>query len=375
MNQPHLVLAGLGHAHLFVLEALAQGRLRGVRATLVTPATYHYSGMIPGTVAGCYDPAASRFDPARLAHAAGATWIDGTITRIDPAATTVHVSDGRTLRYDRLALDVGSQQAADDLPGVRDHALTVKPVANVLRLHRLASAAIEQASRSAPASIVIVGGGAAGVEIALCLSAWLQRRFDRGRYRLTIVATNATILPEYAPRLRSLALRLLWRRAITLRLRTTVSRVEPDRIVASDGPSLRFDVLLWASGPRANDLLRHGTLPTDDHGYLCATPTLQVRDHPTIFAAGDAIHLAGYDSLPKAGVYAVRQGPVLARNLAASLNGGALAAYTPQRDWLSLLNCGDGHALLSYKRLALHSRWAWWLKDAIDRRFMRRFGR
>jgi NADH dehydrogenase FAD-containing subunit len=76
---------------------------------------------------------------------------------------------------------------------------------------------------------------------------------------------------------------------------------------------------------------------------------------------------------PKAGVYAVREAPVLWKSLAAALEGGKPPHYEPQRGFLSLLNTGDGKALLRYKGLVAHSRWAWRLKDRIDRRFMARY--
>ena len=77
--------------------------------------------------------------------------------------------------------------------------------------------------------------------------------------------------------------------------------------------------------------------------------------------------------LPKAGVYAVRQGPVLAHNLKARATGRALRPYRPQRDFLSLLNLGDGRAVAIKWGVSVEGAWAWWLKDAIDRRFVRRY--
>jgi NADH dehydrogenase FAD-containing subunit len=85
------------------------------------------------------------------------------------------------------------------------------------------------------------------------------------------------------------------------------------------------------------------------------------------------VTLADYPETPKAGVYAVRQGPVLARNLRAALGEGSPATYVPQRTFLSLLNTADGKALLRWHGIVSHSRFAWWLKDRIDRRFVRRY--
>ncbi len=80
--------------------------------------------------------------------------------------------------------------------------------------------------------------------------------------------------------------------------------------------------------------------------------------------------LSDYPATPKAGVYAVRQGPVLARNLRAALGQGRPAGYVPQQTFLSLLNTADGKALLRWRGIVSHSRLAWRLKDRIDRRFV-----
>ncbi len=100
---------------------------------------------------------------------------------------------------------------------------------------------------------------------------------------------------------------------------------------------------------------------------------LQVAGHDDLFAVGDCATLIEYPATPKAGVYAVRQGPYLARNLRAALADQPLEAYQPQRDFLTLLNLGDGTALGAKWGLSFAGRWAMRLTDRIDRAFMRRF--
>jgi len=94
-----------------------------------------------------------------------------------------------------------------------------------------------------------------------------------------------------------------------------------------------------------------------------------------VFAVGDCGTLRDYPSLAKSGVYAVREAPILWANLRAAARGAPLTAFRPQRDFLSILNTCDGRALLRYKGLVTWSRWAWRLKDRIDRGFMRRYQR
>ena len=100
-------------------------------------------------------------------------------------------------------------------------------------------------------------------------------------------------------------------------------------------------------------------------------PTLRAVNGAPIWGAGDCVDAGGPSAdTPKAGVYAVRQGPVLARNLRARWRRGRRAKYVPQRTFLSLLNTADGKALLRWHGLVSHSRFAWRLKDRIDRRFV-----
>ncbi len=370
---PHLLLVGLGHAHLFVLEALARARHPQLRTTLVTPAEYHYSGMVPGTIAGDYRPAQSQFRPADLARVAGAAWIDAQALRIDHQQRRVQLTDGSSVAYDLVSFDIGSRLAADHLPGVQHHAIPVKPVSAALRVLAAAADAVEQAQRTTPAEIVIVGGGAAGTEIAFCLDAALARRYGRSRFRVTVLDAGAQVLAAYPARFRDKALKLLHQRGIAVRTNVNVAAVEPASIVVQAGPVISYDVVLWATGPRAPALFRDSELPVDQAGYLRVEPVLQVAGHPIIFGAGDCVSITGYPWMPRAGIYAVREGPVLARNILAFVWGESLTSYAPQPRWLSLMNTGDGRALLSYGGVVLHGRLVWWLKHVIDRRFMRRF--
>jgi NADH dehydrogenase FAD-containing subunit len=109
---------------------------------------------------------------------------------------------------------------------------------------------------------------------------------------------------------------------------------------------------------------------------LLIDDSLRSVDDPRIFAAGDCGTLASHPETPKAGVYAVREGPVLWQSLKAAVmtgGGGEPPRYTPQTGFLSILNTADGKALLDYKGIVSHSRWAWRLKDRVDRRFMRKY--
>ena len=373
---PHLVLAGCGHAHLFVLEALAEGEFPPVRVTLISPAEeYYYSGMESGITAGQYRPEQARFRPPLLARAAGAGWVCAAVVRVEAGDRKVILDNGAEIEYDLLSLNVGARLQGDDLPGVSIYAHPVKPVRDAIGLGDAAVGAAERTVKERPAQLVIVGGGAAGLENAICLDARLRRQLGRDLYRIVVLDGGEAVAAEHPETLRKRVRSLLRERGIEVHLGLRAHAVEDDRVLAGEGVELPYDVLVWATGPRAPALLGDSGLHVDEGGYLRVHPTLQAERSPEIFAAGDCISILGHPEIAKAGVYAVREGPVLARNLARALRGESPERYEPQDHWLSLLNTGDGRALISYRGFAAHARPLWWLKNRIDRRFMRRFQR
>ncbi|MFM7531909.1 MAG: FAD-dependent oxidoreductase, partial [Rubrivivax sp.] len=140
------------------------------------------------------------------------------------------------------------------------------------------------------------------------------------------------------------------------------------------------DVALWATGAQAHewqrDPARRGALAVDDQGFVRIDEQLRSVTHPEVFASGDCASWPG-EGLPKAGVHAVRMGPVLAGNLRAAWRGPAGAAdlrpHRPQRHFLALLATGDGRAIASRGPFGAEGAWAWRWKDHIDRSFLRQF--
>ncbi len=151
-----------------------------------------------------------------------------------------------------------------------------------------------------------------------------------------------------------------------------VVEVSDDALSLDDGSRLEADLVLWATSATSPPALSSVTLPLDDDGFLLTRPTLQTVADAPIFAVGDTGTIQD-NRTPKAGVYAVRQGPVLWENIGRMLAGEPLVEYVPQRGFLKLLNTGDGSAIGEYKGLSMSGRWCWRLKDGIDGRFMNKY--
>lgn len=362
-----LVLVGGGHAHVHVLKSFGMRPARGVRLTLVardveTP----YSGMIPGFIAGHYVHEECHIDLWRLARFAGARLIHAEAVGLDRAARRVLLRDRPPLRYDLLSLDVGSRPALD-APGAAEHAIPLKPIDGLTERWRRLSDRLCATAR--PLHVAMVGGGAAGVEVTLSMQHALGRRCPVALPRFTLV-TRGHLLhgqPDAAARIFR---RVLAERGIALREAAEVARVEAGGLVFADGTALACDAVVWATQASAPPWLAETGLALDERGFVAVDAGLRSVNDPLVFAAGDVAAVRPHPR-PKAGVFAVRQGPPLAENLRRALAGQAPRPFVPQRRFLSLIGTGDRRAVAVKGPFVAEGAWAWRLKEWIDRRWMR----
>lgn len=354
------------------MEVLRQHILEPFEAqvTLISAGPqHHYSGMVPGYLAGTYGEEEVAFDLVALTGAAGIEFVEGKATDIDPQARRVEIEDGRRLGYDLVSFNIGSRSGGSDRPETSG-AIGVKPMSEAARLRReLETLAARQ--DAGPRTIVVVGAGAAGVEVALAADRVLA---DAGRERRVIlVEASDTILSGYDDRFRRKAETVLAERGLEVIRGRRVEAVVGETARLEDGTALPAELAVWLTGAVAWPVMRRSGLPTDERGFLLVDDRMRSIGDERLWAVGDCGTMVDYPETPKAGVYAVRQGPLLAEGLRAALAGGEGPAYDPQESFLSLLNTADDKALLRWKVLVSWSRWAWWLKDWIDRRFMHKY--
>jgi selenide,water dikinase len=267
---------------------------------------------------------------------------------------------------------VGSDTAGAGDPEVAAEAQRVKPLARVRDLReRLLALAGDVCEGDGEVPLAVVGGGAAGVEVALAAAAVLEKA--RRPHRITLLDAEDEILAGYRKRFRRRARAILVERGIAVETGRRVAAVTAEEVLTADGGRVPSRLTVWLTGAVAWPLFQGSGLPLDGRGFLWLDDALRSPADPRVFAVGDCGTLASHPDTPKAGVYAVREAPVLWASLKAAIRDGEPPRYTPQRGFLSILNTGDGRALLDYKGIVSHSRWAWRLKDAIDRRFMARY--
>ena len=347
------VLAGGGHSHVLLLRRWAMHphrRPKGVITLVNRSSTTLYSGMVPGLIAGLYSHDQVAIDLRRLAEEAGVAFVQAEIQSLDLTSQTLQLEGRLPLPFTQLSLDVGaiSRPVAADRSPPAGSLVPIKPLEPALAL-------LESQNGNSPDPFHVVGSGLAGVEVALALRhRWPTRpihllaRIDRLDRRLAKALRQAEVHVDYQP-----------------------------ADVEATTPLTAISAGLICSGSRAPGWLAASGLPCCSRsGRVLTNNTLQVIEHPEIFASGDC-GLIDTDRRPPSGVWAVRAAIPLARNLEAACQNQPLRPWTPQRKALQLLGGVQGGRLTAWAlwgslMLGPHPLlWRW--KQRIDRRFMQRF--
>lgn len=370
-----LVLVGGGHSHVAVLKSFGMRPLPGVRLTLICRDTHApYSGMLPGYIAGHYGFDDAHIDLAPLARFAGARFFHDEVVGLDAAGRRILCRDRPPVPYDLVSLDIGSTPSLAEVPGAAGNVIPVKPIDRFWERW----AALARRVREARGGLRIgaVGGGAGGVEILLAAHYRLSRDLaDLPSARPNdyhLFTDGPEILASHNPRVRRIFARVLAERGITAHTRRRVVAVEPGALRFEDGSRARLDVVLWVTQAQAAPWLKDSGLELDAQGFVEVDESLRSVSHPEVFAAGDVAAMVRHPR-PKAGVFAVRQGRPLARNLRRALLGRPLRPFRPQRRFLSLISTGDRYAVASRGAFALEGAWVWRWKNRIDTKFMRKY--
>lgn len=364
-----LLLIGGGHSHVEVIRRWGLSPEPGTTVTLVSPDRLTpYSGMLPGFIAGHYSQDDCHIDLDTLSAQAGVTRIEASVGEIDFTGHIARCDQAPDQSFDVISIDTGSTPVLATVPGAERYGIAVKPVAQFLGHWTQLREAAKTAPR--PLQVVVVGAGAAGVEVVLAM----QHRVvsDGGRAIFTLIGDGPTILGLHPRGVRQQFMTILQNRGITVRLDTAVERASPGSLLLHGGERLAFDEVIWVTGAAAPAWPRASGLQTDDAGFIAVDQHLQSLSHPGVFAAGDIATMVKAPR-PKSGVYAVRQGPPLTENLRRALRGEPLMEYRPQSRALALISAGNRYAVASYGPLALSGAWVWRWKDRIDRTFMQRY--
>lgn len=363
-----LALVGGGHSHVEVIRRFGLDAPPDSEILLISPARFTpYSGMLPGLIAGHYDHADCHIDLDALTRAARVRFVYDVVTDLDPGNRSLVCASGTHYDYDVVSLDIGSALTRDLLQPDDRHGVAVKPTEHFLsRWAQLARRAMDESLR-----IVMVGAGAAGVEVTLAMQHRLRSAGARPA-RFVVVGAAPNVLHGHSASVQRRFARVLRERDVETHVGAKVEAASAHHVRLQTGETIDADWLVWALGPQASPWIAQSGLHTDAQGFVLIDEQLRSVSHPNLFAAGDIASMRDHPR-PKSGVYAVRQGPPLAANLRAALTGGAPQTYVPQRLALALISTGDRYAVASRGAFAVEGSWVWRWKDHIDRRFMARY--
>ena len=358
-HRPTIALAGGGHANLFSLRRTAELTRRGFEVVLVDPSEHlHYSGMATGVLSGAHAPHENRIDIRRLVERGGGRFVKGRVAQVLHRDRTLVLKDGRTVLYDAVSFCLGSEARAGG------DAVPVKPVANLEDVRNRLLAPGSGALR-----VLVVGGGAAGCEVAANVARLRRAAGGKGEIRLV------EALPDLLSASPKSARRIMAERLRTSGVGVTLGQkatLQPGAAVLEDGTRIEAGLILAATGVAPPDVFLRSHLTTGDDGALWVNRHLQSPNDERIFGGGDAVSYRG-SRLPQFGVFAVRQGPILYHNLQAALRDEPLAPYKPQRRYLYILDLGDATGLAIYGPLTLRGRFPLRLKHHIDKSFVKEF--
>jgi len=369
-----IVLIGGGLAHVSVLRNFGMYRINGLRLTLISAESDSpYSGMLPGLIAGHYTFDETHIDLGPLAKFANARFLETSVQHVDPEARLIYCTDGRPpVSYDLLSINTGSTPVFSDQLQLDRKVIPVKPVSSFLIEWDL----LKQRVRDEPSrQLGIVGAGAGGIELLLSMQYALAKevgtRPGEGPGTFHVFTRDNDILKTHGTRVRDAMRTALATRRVTIHTDFDVRKVDAAGISNGD-QTVEMDDIIWVTGAEPPQWFSESNLEVDSRGFISVDTMLRSTSHPDVFCVGDSASMTN-DPRPKSGVFAVRQGPVLARNLRAQVLGRPLKRYTPQKVFLSLISTGDKYAIASYAGWSLKGKWVWRWKDQIDRAFMTKF--
>jgi pyridine nucleotide-disulfide oxidoreductase family protein len=393
-----LVLVGGGHSHAIAIHSFINQPLVNTQIILITDVLQApYSGMLPGYIAGFYDYPECHIDLDKLARVAGVEIVVAGVSHLDLDRQQITCSNGQVFSYDLLSINTGSTPDLSQILGANNYGTPVKPVPQFLTAWQdILEYWKEDQSEEKSLTITLVGGGAGGVELALNMQQKLANIYklkskpENHKLKINLIHRNPDLLPNYNQRIGKYLLKLLHDRGIEIHLGESVQKIVSKNISKNkdsnslpsynlhceSGLEVLSDRVFWVTNASAPVWVKNSGLATDRSGFIAVNNYLQSISHPQVFAVGDIAAMVNYQ-LPKAGVFAVRQGLPLAHNLQRLTQGKPLQPYKPQSRYLGLIGTGDQKALAVYGNWGLYGdivgSWLWRWKDGIDQKFMRQF--
>lgn len=345
-----IVILGAGYAGIRIALDLAYAKERGanLEITLITDRPYHIDTPALYEVATAYLHRESQTSSETIGDGVGVRLNEifaglpmtirlHTVHDIVPAERLVYMRDGAVVSFDTLCIAMGASVATFGIPGVVEHAFSVKTISEALELRHhivrqfMMAKKLPLTARGQSLSFIVVGAGAAGVEVAAELCGQITKLCVRHEIEATcprvfLVEATPEILPTVEPTARHYARERLRKLGIEVVTGRPITGVTGQGVTLADGHSLPAATVIWTGGLKVHPALAGAQLPLKRWGVACER-TLQVMGHPNIFVAGDAAILDAAEKIPGVAPVAYAQGALVAQNILRQIKGEPLAAY------------------------------------------------
>ena len=347
-----LILAGAGHGHIQILSKLQNMDLDRLKVIVITNYDRQfYSGMLPGYINGTFSLEQVSFKVEDYCNNPNIELIFDEIVEIDKNKNMVKTKNGEYY-FDYLCMNLGSK-SIESFGEETESLHYVKPIYGFKELKDIGGGKDQ---------LLIIGGGAAGVELALAYS------HKYPGLNITIIDKHDDILLKFNNRTRKLSKKILDFRNIKVMYNTDIEKIEGNTAYY-EGGELKFDQALVSTGVTGVDIKYTG-FEVDEKNFLKVNNKLFAADN--ILAIGDMVHIREFPHMPKAGVFAIRMTPILVNNVFHEIfGGGELESYVPQERYLQIINTSDDKAILSWGPFAMHNKLAMKIKNKIDMDYMK----
>ena len=361
-----LVLVGAGHTNCLFIKMWAMKSNVSLRVTLINPDPISsYTGMLPSLVAGLCAKSDAQINLFELCRASGVRLIIDTVKKIDKKQSQLVCKTGRVVNFDFLSINIGS----NSLPlinGFRKFGCSVRPLAG---FHERWEKFLQSLNSNTCPVICIIGGGLASIELSFAMDIRL-RKMGIENFNIKIFERGTAFGKLSQNQQRYLKAKAALRK-IEIIENTVVKEVSTDGLIKENGKLVLAGFIVSCIGPQPNDLIKNSKIENRD-GYVSVDRTLKVKGFNNAFAVGDCADFPS-QVVDKSGVYAVRQAPILYKNILKLLSNKELVQFKPQSDYLKLIVYENTSAILLRNGIAFSGKWVWSLKKYIDNKFIKNF--
>lgn len=365
MQNKHLVLAGAGHTHLHLLKNSSILKKKQFKVTLISPTEFYYNGLAPGVLSNNYSKKIGQISILCHLEKIGCQFIIEKVVGIDVDEKTLFLSNNEIIPYNIVSINIGARgrKLENDNLGVL---FPTRPVSELWSFQKKLIKLIEKSPSLL--KVVILGAGAAGVEIAGNIHKFISDHNIEPK--IILITRGSHLLTQFPLSARTKVIKSFRNRDIQVLLNSEVIKNHDKTIVIANRDEIAFDLGISATGIIPNTIENYNKLETTSNGELIVTKYLQCKGQPTIFAAGDCAY---FESSPlwKSGYHAINQGPILLHNILALDKNSKLRPYKPKKFILTALNLGDGTGIVIFGRFTYHGILAFKIKDYIEKRFLK----